>query len=454
MKINTNKADFLGAFPAFFMGALAYMENSFFVIFLTNYAMLSTKGMGTVTSLGSTLIAFASLISGVLMQKINFKSGKYRPWLIPMGILIIIGRYMQFTKINASENVLVIWFMAGYLISNFAFSFTTTSHGALCGAMATEPEHRVQMGAWKMGFGRLMQLLFSLVAVNMIAALGGDNPARGYSIVGTGNAVLHFIGCLMLFIVTKNVNDAARDAKGEVKENARVSIWEMIKYSIFNKCTILFMLASWFKVGSNMVLAMTMAYYYTYIGGDMSLFTVYLTATSFVAIAGSVITPFLCKLFKGTRNTYSGGMLVYGLFLLAAFFLKGNVLVVTILAVCAQLFWGVYMSAEQPLFLAVIDYTENKTGKDLRAFMLGLNTFCIKVGNIIATTTIAVALGAIGFEAANVTAAALKGLPFVVLGIPAIYAFISCTSSRLLPLPDDEIRRLRQEIEARQAEAE
>ena len=185
----------------------------------------------------------------------------------------------------------------------------------------------------------------------------------------------------------------------------------------------------------------------------MSLLTFYLSATSFIAIIGSFITPFLAKLFKGTKNTYSGGMLVYGLLLLAAFFAKSSVLAVTILACAAQLFWGVYMSAEQPLFLAVIDYTENKTGKDLRAFMLGLNTFCIKVGNIIATTTIGIALLKIGFDAANVTEHALKWLPFVVLGIPAIYAFISCTSSGLLPLSDSEIVRLRKENEAREAAA-
>ena len=111
MEVNTKKAVWLLAVPAFLTGILAYLENNFFAIFLTNVAMLSNEAYTKVTVTGASIIAFSSLVSGILVQKVNFKKGKNRPWLIPMAIAIVIGRYMQFTPIKAAESTLVLWFM-------------------------------------------------------------------------------------------------------------------------------------------------------------------------------------------------------------------------------------------------------------------------------------------------------------------------------------------------------
>ena len=444
MEVNSKKATWLLSVPMFLTGALAYLENNFFAIFLTNVALLSVAAYTTVTVTGASIIAFSSLVSGILVQKINFKKGKNRPWLIPMSIAIVIGRYMQFTPIKAPENTLVIWFLVGYVLTNFAFSITSICYDSIVQRAVTEPNLRVNTGAYRMLGSNLMQFLFSLVAVTLI-------DKAGYSVTSLIVSLLTLAGYIFLYVTTKDIPDATVDEKGQITDEQKLSFWEMIKYSIFNKCVPLFVIGNIIKTGGNIVVVMTMAYYYTYIAGDMSLMSVYLSITTFLSIFGAFITPFLAKLFKGPRNTYCWSLAIWAAGLIVAFFFAKNVLIVTICMCVMQLFWGVYMAASGPLFMGCIDYAENKSGKDLRGFLQGMNTFSIKAGNILATTTIGIGLAKIGFDAANMPESAIKALPTLIFLVPAIYALITVVLYRLLPLTNEYLKQLADENAARRA---
>ena len=442
MEVNSKKATWILSIPMFLTGALAYLENNFFAIFLTNVALLSVAAYTTVTVTGSSIIAFASLVSGILVQKINFKKGKNRPWLIPMAIAIVVGRYMQFTPIKAAESTMVIWFLVGYVLTNFAFSITSICYDSIVQRAVTEPNLRVNTGAYRMLGSNLMQFLFSLVAVTLI-------DKAGYSITSLIVSLLTLAGYVFLYVTTKDIPDATVDEKGQITDEQKLSFWEMIKYSIFNKCVILYVLGNIIKTGANIVVVMTMAYYYTYVAGDMALMGVYLSITTFLSIFGAFITPFLAKLFKGPRNTYCWSLAIWAAGLLVAFFCAKSVLIVTICMCVNQLFWGVYMAASGPLFMGCIDYAENKSEKDLRGFLQGLNTFSIKAGNILATTTIGIGLAKIGFNAENMPESAIKALPTLIFLIPAIYALVTVVLYRLLPLTNEYLQQLADENAAR-----
>ena len=444
MEVNTKKAVWLLAVPAFLTGILAYLENNFFAIFLTNVAMLSNEAYTKVTVTGASIIAFSSLVSGILVQKVNFKKGKNRPWLIPMSIAIVIGRYMQFTPIKAAESTLVLWFMGGYVLTNFAYSVTSICYDSIVQRAITEPNLRVNNGAYRMLATNLAQFLFSLVAITLI-------DKAGYSVTSLIVSLLTLAGYAFCYATTKNIPDATVDSKGQITDEQKLSFWQMIKYSIFNRCVPLFVIGNIIKTGANMVCMMTMAYYYTYVAGDMSLMTIYMSITTFLSIFGAFITPFLARLFKGPRNTYCWSLAIYALGLIAAFFFAKNVLIVTVCLCIMQLFWGVYMAASGPLFMGCIDYAENKSGKDLRGFLQGINTFSIKAGNILATTTIGIGLAKIGFNAANMPESAVKALPVLTFLVPAIYSLITVVLYRLLPLTNEYLQKLADENAARRA---
>ncbi len=453
-KVSSTKLGIIYSIPSFLWGMLAKMENTFFIFFLTNIALLSTAGMAKVTSIGATLIAFSSLFSGIIMQSVTFKSGKYRPWLIYGGIAVLIGRFMQFTALpNKSEGFLVAWFLIGYVLMNFAFSFTTTSYNSLILVVAPNSDTRMKINSWKNLANSVMQLIFGATAVGFIAKFG-QTAAAGYAIYGNMTSILFFAGCLFLWSISKNEDTTvAATAATEVKveDKTKVNIWEMVKYSFGNKNTILFLLAMWCKVASSLLINFSLAYYYTYNVGSKALLTTYLTLSTFITIIACYLTPFIAKIFKGSRNTYGSAMVGYFAVFVLAFLLKSNPVIVTILIAINQFFWGIYQSAELPLFMGVIDYTEYKTGKDLTAFMMSIWTFAIKIGIIIANSTLAFGLLKIGFEAKAVTDSAISKIPIIVFLFPAGYAILGAIFAFLIPLTDDKIAEYHEKNQASKA---
>lgn len=442
-KTNSTKLGILYSIPSFLEGMLAQMENTFFFFFMTDIALLSTAATAKVSSIGSALIAVSSLFSGVVMQSITFKKGKYRPWLIYGGIGILIGRFMQFTKINASESVLIIWFIVGYVLMNFAYAFTSTSYNALVSMISPDNDTRVKIVSWKTVASNIMKLIFGAVSVGFIAMF--DNAVTGYSVFGNITGVLAFAGCLFLFYISRNSDDAKLAGTAEKKEDTtKVNIIEMLKYTFINKNAILFLLAMWCKVASSLLITFSVAYYYNYTANNPAMLSVYLTLSSFITILAAFVTPFLAKLCKGVRNTYGISLFGYAVVFVLAFILKTNALIVTILLSINQFFWGVYQSAELPLFMGVIDYTEYKTGKDLTAFMMSVWTFSIKVGIVIANASLSFGLLKIGFEATAITESAIASLPVVVFLIPAVYAVLGGVFTFLIPLSDAKIQEYRE----------
>ncbi len=446
-KVSSTKLGLMFAVPQFLWGALARMENTFFFFFLTNVALLSTAAMAKVTSIGSTLIAFSSILSGIIMQSANFKGGKYRPWLLYGSIGVLIGSFMQFTTLtNAAQGTLVIWFTVGYVLKNFAYSFTTTSYASLITVVSPDNDTRMKINSWGMLGSNIMQMIFGATAVAFVAFF--SKPATGYGVLGNLVSIFAILGFLYLWWVARDADKGFTDSEVKVEDRTKVNIWEMIKYSIGNKYTILFLLAMWCKVASSLLINFSIAYYYTYNAGSTALLTSYLTLSTFITIIACYITPYLAKLFKGARNTYGYALIGYFAVFIIAYLLKSSVTAVTILISINQFFWGIYMSAELPLFMGIIDYTEYKTGKDLTAFMMSLQTFSIKVGIIIATSSLAFGLLKIGFEATAMTQSAIDKIPIVVFLFPAIYSLIAAGCTFLIPLTDDKINEYREKNKA------
>lgn len=438
------------AIPTFLEGMLAQMENSYFIFFMSSICLMSTAAVAKVTGIGSTLIAISSLFSGIIMQSITFKKGKYRPWLIIAAVGILIGRAMQFTKINASENVLVTWFIVGYLLMNFAYAFTCTAEQSLMTSAAPDGSTRVKMSSWRTVGSNVMKLIFGAVALPFIQSFASE--VAGYSVMGIITGVLAAIGGFFLFFTTKPSDDVQVVAGDKSKDNTKVNIIEMLKYTVINKDAILFYLAMWFKVASSLLIAFSISFYFQYYVGNMAMMTIYLTSSSFVKIVGSFVTPYIAKLFKGVRNTYGGALIGYCVLFVVCFLLKGNPAVVAVILSINEFFWGVYQSAELPLYMGVIDETEYKSGKDLTAFMMSVWTFGIKVGIIIANFCLTQGMLTIGFEAAAVTEEAVSKLPIICLLGPALLAALAAVFTFLIPLTDDKIAEYRAANAAKKAE--
>ncbi len=433
-------------------GWMPYLENYFFVIFLTDVVRMSAANMAQVMSLGSTLIAITAIISGVMIQKGNFKSGKYRPWILYAGIAAAVLKYMMFTNPGIqAESGLVIWFIIGYVGSNFGLSLTMTGHMALMPMIAHEPKERIKISALLNVSSTIAGVLFSAFSVALIAALGGGVASAGYSRFALLIAILVIIGTTLLYVITKPVDTpyVAQTKEEKEKDITKVSIWQMLKYSFGNGPMWLYLVGTTANGGASIIIAMLAAYYFTYVANNLAMFTVYLTMNTICGVIGSAITPFVSKLVGGNKNAFRFGLGFYGVCIILAYFANTNALFFSIALSIGYIGWAVTQSSNLAVFSGVIDYVEYKKGKDLKGFMMSIWTFSIKIAIVAASSTVGYGLASIGYDVTNVTSSAISGIRFLITIIPVIYLVAGVIGMTLFPISDEKHKEMQNEIAKR-----
>ena len=80
-KINSRIRRFWGVSDIGF-SFMSAVDTAFFVIFLTDVARLPLPIIAVLISTTGILDIITSILSGVIVDKVKFKNGKYRPWLI------------------------------------------------------------------------------------------------------------------------------------------------------------------------------------------------------------------------------------------------------------------------------------------------------------------------------------------------------------------------------------
>ena len=120
---------------------MATMETSFFIIFLTDVARLPLAMVGVITGLSGIADAVTAVLAGAVIDKTNFKNGKYRPWLVYCPPIVVIFFILMFTKIG-SDMTAAILCSVGYIVSHGVWNIAWTANRAIVGELSDVPEER------------------------------------------------------------------------------------------------------------------------------------------------------------------------------------------------------------------------------------------------------------------------------------------------------------------------
>ena len=115
-KINNKIKSFWGISEVGF-SFMSTVETTFFVIFLTDVAQLPLALVAAITSVAGIADAITAMLAGVIIDKVNFKNGKYRPWLIYCPPFVVAFFVLMFTKIG-SDPMAALLCGLGYVLSH------------------------------------------------------------------------------------------------------------------------------------------------------------------------------------------------------------------------------------------------------------------------------------------------------------------------------------------------
>jgi len=431
-----------------FSTLLTTVASTYWALFLTSAVGIETAIMATILTISSTVDLISIPVCGVVLQKTKFKKGgKFRPWLIIGGIGAALLRWLSFTDIGLTGAGQAVWFAGTYILTYLFFNLAYSAFTGLLPVMAKTPEDRVSFSSARVMCNSVGKFLFSLTSVALINFFGKSSEAAGYSLFALLITVLVIIGFGQLFLGTKeyDVIETVVVKGGKSKDQYSASFWEMIKYTI-SKPFLLYLLGSACKGTTYFIIVGLASYYYKYVIGNMNMLTVYLTASTFLMIGGSFLTPFISKLFKGSRNTFVIGVLIYGLCLGSAFFFGKTGTSFTIIMCLAYIGYSFAHAAEVAVYSFVVDYTKWKSGKDLKPFMMTLFSLTPKIGTTIGSAVLGFGLVAVGFDKTNVTAEAANGIKVLFSALPSVIAIIGAAAMLLCPLSSKKIEEMRADM--------
>lgn len=405
--------------PSFGFQLFVNMEVFFFAAFLTDFAKIPVALAGTVLMVTSIFDIIWVPTAGVILEKSNMKWGRYRSWLLvgpPFAALFFI---LQFSKIgNVTTNALII--SIGFIVSHLIWNIFYAGHIALNNSMTTVREERISMASNRGMFNALGAIAFSLAGAKMIAALGTNDAAMGYTLTVVVTGIVMVLCYFSLFFMTKGY--AYHPAKNETAQaKDKMPTGEMLKQIIINPPLIGLMLAELGRYLGRFVIFGLAFYYFKYVVENLAVISLFFTGLNVVCFFGAMITAPLAKKF-GERNTYILSLSIFIVGLLAVWALPMNYVSFMIVMFIAYLGYGMPDALGVAMYSATVDYGEWKTGKNARGFIMSLISFPIKTAIFVRSVIITAVLVSAGYVAdMEATPELISGIKNGIALVPALF---------------------------------
>lgn len=189
-------------------------------------------------------------------------------------------------------------------------------------------------------------------------------------------AVCMILGFLIIFRMTEGYEELPdRNAdvhrrKAGSKKKEKSSFCQILKNLFQNPPLLWLLLADFGRMMSSFIISATIAYYYTYVAGNMSLIPFHMFITSVGGIIGNLIAPKINKKFNSRIMTVASSIISGGFFIFAKFVSLQPYLFMAA-STLAGIANGVLFSTIVALYSDTIVYGEWKTGKNASGFYNG-----------------------------------------------------------------------------------
>lgn len=440
-------------FILFSSAFLITMSMTYWAYFMTDVAKMPPILMAKTLLVANIVDWCMVFVASIAMQKLYPKI-KYRTWLLIGPIIMAACFAVMFAPITAPVGVKAIIYGGAYCIQT---GFQIVAFGAantMIPVLGKLQEDRSAFSARKAVGNNLGKIGFGLITLPLILMInGGEKAAAPGFFVMVIIYGLFFIGTTANFYRLAKSGDAeatALEAKGE-----KTSILDMFKLFFSNKHLVSAILADSTRLLAQFIIYGLAVYYFRYVLNSMPKLSIFLTSIAVAGVIGSLVGEFLQKKFD-KRYVYMSGLGLLVVCLIVNF-IAATTNVTTFIAILDIGFFGM-MVANSSAVAILSDatlYSELKSGKELKGFMMTMGMLVPKLGNLISGIVVGFGLAGIGYVANTpMSAETMSGLvkiinlvpaAFLILGILILYFFNKLSTSK--------VTEIQAEIAARKSNA-
>ena len=378
-------------FYAFEANALLY--------FLSNILSLPIHVFAAVSLVLSVLRIADALndpITGLVIDNIHTKWGKFKPAILVGGVVSVIFYLILFGNVGTGT-AYVIFFAVAYVLWDISYGINDIAYWTLLPALTQDQKQRENYGAFARICANIGMYIIMVGWQPITAALG--NTPKAWMTVAVAVSIVYLAGlCFPLFGVKEN-----REIKEDEEKFSIRDMWNAITKNDQLMWTTLAM--ALFMVGYCTTTGFA-TYYMQYLYGDINMYAILAAVCGVAQLAALMIFPLFSKKHD-RRQLYTGATVLVVVGYLAFFFAEHSIVLIAISAIL--MFVGqAFIQLLMLMFLAdTIEYGQWKLGKRNDSITFSIQPLINKIGGALSTGIISVTLVVCGIKTGNTAAEAI-----------------------------------------------
>ena len=378
-------------------GVVSMVTSTYFIIFLTDTAMLPLGLVSLISLVGSILDFLLVPLSGTLLVSTKpMKWGRYRSWLLLCPPLVVLFYLLCFTVVSGSQMMTALCALLGYVGGKVAWNIVYASNvsltAVLSGGSKTKMTAQRMMGS---NIGRLLGNSLTPAIVAAVAVHMGE--VNGYRVTILVMGTVYILTCLIHFWISKDCSETGVSGENQKKDRMKAS--EVIQILLVEPRLFLTLVIDLTSNVASLVLPSLAVYYYKYCAAQPGMVSTHMLIIGFGGLAGASLVRLLGNRVKNAKSVLlvlyvlvAASLLSIQIWSNSVFYFLGIGAVVSILT-------GMTSPFELTLYIDTAEHYRRKTGNDATGFIMGLSNLPVKFASIIKSTLIPIALMLSGYVA-------------------------------------------------------
>jgi GPH family glycoside/pentoside/hexuronide:cation symporter len=403
---------------------------------------------------------------GMIADRTKTRWGKFRPYLLLVGVPFGALIYAMFITPNWGYNAKVVYAYVTYILATMAYTAINIPYSSMMAVMTPDPRERTTLSQYRffLAFvGKLLIATFMLPLVKFFGTRsdGTDyNAAVGYKMAA---AVFGVIATILIFITFLTTRERVQPPKGQ-----RSTFGQDLKDVFRNPPWIILFIACIFWLTHNMIRDGSIIYYFNYVSGrgkdvlftiplrlftlDFDLTTTFMTIEVLGLMAGVFLSTPCKKYFS--KKSLSIFLALASVVLGAIFYVlpSDNFLVLVVFNFLRAIVTGALPVFLFAMFTDVTDFHEWKFGRRATGLIIAGIMFAIKMGVAIGGSLQLKLLDVFGYKAhVAQTPGAIVGIKLLFSIIPAAFILICGLVLCFYPINEKLLAKIEVDLKERKS---
>lgn len=415
LKFREKLACAIGGLPATFH---SQMIQVFLLYFYTDIMKISTGYVAGLFLIVRILTAVLTPTFGVVVDRITTPWGKYKPWIIILGVPFGIFGFLTYTNIDLSPTGKLVYVAITYTMYSIAGALTSGPSSAIIPAATKRVDERVSIGQISILSVMIGAILVSVVVQPLYKWLGGGNDAKGFSLLMAGVGVITLLTVLFQVITIKERYIVKRK-----KDEKTPSFKQMFQAVLRNKTAVIVYIYIFATNLATSIKSAVVLYYFKYFFHNDGLMVTMGIVALIPSLIGVSLSSKVTKLFGIKINimiTVIINVITFAAIVVIPNNSTGSMIFLILMAI-AGLFSGISTPAQSTMMPAAMDYTEWKSGLNINAFMGSLQNFLQTIAIALSGVVVASSLNFIGYApGVEQSSSTILGIKLLMSIVPAI----------------------------------